>query len=153
LRAPGPARPARTAPRHDGVVLHAPLSRGDQQRQPPRGRRGPAGSGLRGGAAALGAWVTSRRGITLRATCTTGKGFGGLRRRTVQRLIDREARNNNATQRTTHQQGVGLAMQPVTMQQQTARRRSKTSVSILFTRRPSGHEERLRQYYGGVVSC
>ena len=78
------------------------------------------GPGLRCGATALGAWVTSRRGITSRATCTTGKGFGGLRRSTVQRLIDQEARHNNATQRTTHQQGVGLAMQPIAMQQQTS---------------------------------
>ena len=83
---------------------------------------GLPGPGLRCGAAALGDRVASRGGITSRAACTTGRGSGGLRRRTVQRLMDREACNNNATQRTTHQQGVGLGMQPIAMQQQTARR-------------------------------
>ena len=83
---------------------------------------GLPGLGLWCGAAALGDRVPSRGGITSRAACTTGRGSGGLRRRMVQRLMDQEACNNNATQRTTHQQGIGLRMQPIAMQQQTDRR-------------------------------
>ena len=47
------------------------------------------GPGLWCGAAGLGGRVTSRGGITSRAVCTTKKGYGGVRRRTVQRLMDR----------------------------------------------------------------
>ena len=46
------------------------------------------GPGLWCGAADLGGRVTSSGGITSRAVCTTKKGYGGVRRRTVQRLMD-----------------------------------------------------------------
>ena len=69
LRASWPARP---------VAATLPWSPGACQ-----------GPDLRCGGADLDDWVTCHRGITTRAACTAERGYGGVRRRTEQRLMDR----------------------------------------------------------------